>query len=73
MDQKYIYQIIKMINIGELDFDALIQVIGPVNHGSWLTTANRQQAEQTLDLQTQSTRILRLSSPTLFLYMHACG
>ena len=40
-DQKYLYQIVKMIITGELDHDVLKQVIGPVNHSRWLTTGNR--------------------------------
>ena len=40
-DQKYMYKISKMIITGELDHDVLKQVIGPLNHSRWLTTACR--------------------------------
>ena len=40
-DQKYMYKITKMIITGELDYDVMKQVIGPLNHSRWLTTACR--------------------------------
>ena len=40
-DQKYFYKIVKMVLSGDLDHDVLKQVVGPVNHSRWLTTACR--------------------------------
>ena len=40
-DQKYIYQIVKMILTGNLDMSVLKQIIGPLNHSRWLTCASR--------------------------------
>ena len=40
-DQKYLYQIVKMISTGNLDQDVLKQMIRPLNHSRWLTTARR--------------------------------
>ena len=40
-DQKYFYKIVKMIQTGDQDHDTLKQVVGPVNHARWLTTACR--------------------------------
>ena len=39
--QKYMYKITRMIITGELVSDVLKQVICPVNHSRWLTTACR--------------------------------
>ena len=39
-DQKYLYKIVKMIITGELDYNVLKQVIGPINHSRWLTTGS---------------------------------
>ena len=40
-DQKYLYQIVKMILTGDLDVCVLKQVMGPLNHNRWLTCARR--------------------------------
>ena len=45
MDQKYIYQIIKMINTGELDYDALKQDYHRL-HCCWLESTVQPRLEQ---------------------------
>ena len=40
-DQKYMYKITRMIITGHLQINILKQVVGPVNHSRWLTTACR--------------------------------
>ena len=74
IEQKYMYKIVKMVTNGVLDKDVLIQVIGPVNHSRWLTTACRLcrlwVSKHSLRRKTAlPTRVSRPSSPTLFLSM----
>ena len=40
-DQKYLYNIVKMIVTGNINHNFLKHIIGPVNHARWLTTACR--------------------------------
>ena len=40
-DQKYLYRIVRMIRAGNIDYNALKQVIGPLSHSRWLTAASR--------------------------------
>ena len=40
-DQKYLYQIVRMIRTGNLDHSVLKQIIGCLNHSRWLTTGSR--------------------------------
>ena len=40
-DQKYLYEIVKIIRTGTINERLIKQKIGPVDHSRWLTTANR--------------------------------
>ena len=76
-DQKYMFRIVRMLISGELDFDVLKQVIGPVSHSRWLTTACRLcrtwVSKYGLKKNSPEYKSLKIIVPTLCQFMLQCG